>query len=139
MIMYHGAPRKRYGLFILGIFLFLSGGAALYAGSHNFAIRSLGLVAIVASTYLVRISRVHSRAGSSEASGQGVDSKAAGRPGRLLWTASIALLLLAGVSYRYLYNDALHGYHEVLPVYVFAGVGVACVLVWSYLVSRIFR
>lgn len=137
MIISHEAPRKRYGPFILGILLLLSGGAALYAGSHNFAIRSLGLVAIVASTYLVRISRVHSRSGSSVTSGPGVDSKAARRPGRLLWTVSLALLLLAGISYLYLYNDALHGYHDVLPVYVFAGVGLACVLVWSYLVSRI--
>lgn len=132
-------PRKRYGLLILAILLLLSGGGALYAGSHNFAIRSLGLVAIVASAYLVRISRVHNRSGSSAASGQGIDSKAARRPGRLLWTVSVALLLLAGVSYLYLYNDALHGYHEVLPVYMFAGVGLACVLVWSYLVSRIVR
>ena len=132
-------PRKRYGLFILAILLLLSGGAALYVGSHNFAIRSLGLVAIVASAYLVRISRVHSRSGSSVASGEGVDSKATTRPGRLLWTVSIALLLLAGVSYLNLYNDALHGYYEVWPVYVFAVVGVAYVLVWSYLVSRIVR
>lgn len=133
------APRKRYSLFILAILLLLSGGVALYMGSHNLVIRSLGLTAIVASTYLSRISRVHSRSGSSVASGQGADSKATRRPGRLLWTVSIALLLLAVVSYLDLYMDALHGYHEILPVYVFAGVGVACTIGWSYLASRILR
>lgn len=132
-------PKKRYGFLILAVLLLLSGGGAFYAGSHNFAVRSLGLVAIVASAYLARISHAYSRPGASAASGEETNSRSARRPGRLLWTVSAALLLLAGVSYLYLYNDALHGYHEVLPVYVFAGVGLACVLVWSYLVSRIIR
>ena len=48
--------KKKCGPFILVILLLLSGSEALYAGSHNFAICSLGLVAIVASTYLVRLS-----------------------------------------------------------------------------------
>jgi hypothetical protein len=53
-----------------------------------------------------------------------------------MWIIGAALLLLTGVSFFYLYQDALHGYHEALPVYVFAGVGLACALVWSYLVSK---
>jgi len=56
---------------------------------------------------------------------------------RVMWFVGIALLLLTGVSFLYLYNDALHGYHEALPVYLFAAVGLACALVWSYLVSKI--
>jgi hypothetical protein len=139
MTIFQKVPGKRYGLIILAILLLLSGGAALYVGGRNFTIRSLGLVAIVASAYFVRISRVHSRPGLSVPNGQGPDSKADTRPGRVLWTVSIALLVLAGVSYRALYNDALHGYYEAWPVYVFAAVGVVCVLVWSFLVSRIVR
>ena len=54
-----------------------------------------------------------------------------------MWTVGVALLLLAGASFFYLYQDALHGYQEALPVYVFAGVGLACALVWSYLVSKV--
>ncbi|MFZ1974392.1 MAG: hypothetical protein WAU89_16225 [Candidatus Acidiferrales bacterium] len=40
------------------------------------------------------------------------------------------------MSYLYLYHDAIHGYHEALPVYVFAGVGLACTIVWAYLVAK---
>jgi len=35
-------PAKKYGLSILALVLLFSGGAALYVGSHNFAIRSVG-------------------------------------------------------------------------------------------------
>ena len=139
MSMSQGFPRKRYSLFILAILSFLLGGVALYIGSHNFAIRSIGLLAILISTYLVRISRVHSRYGLSVEGGQEANYVAIRRPGRFLWGSSIALLLLAGVSFLYLYHDALHGYQEVLPVYIFAGVGVVCTLVWSYLLLRIFK
>ncbi len=67
------------------------------------------------------------------------DFGAARPPGRLLWVVSIALLVLAVAAFLYLYEDALHGYHDVLPVYVFAGVGVACAVVWSYLVAILVR
>ncbi len=123
---------------MLAILLLLSGGATLYVGSHNFAIRSFGLVAIMASVYLVRASHVHTRSASSVASGQGADSKAAGRPGRLAWLIGVALLLLAGVSYWLMYVDALHGGHTVWPAYMFAGVGLACSVVWGYIAAKIF-
>jgi hypothetical protein len=60
-------------------------------------------------------------------------------PGRLTWSIGVLSLILAGAAFLYLYNDALHGYHELLPVYVFAGTALACTLVWSYLVSRFFQ
>lgn len=69
---------------------------SVYSGdSFSFFWGCGSLVAIVASTYLVRISRVHSRPGVSIASGQW-NAKVTSRPGRLLWIVSIALLLLAG-------------------------------------------
>jgi len=37
-----------------------------------------------------------------------------------------------------LYMDALRGYHETWPVYLFASVGVVCAVVWSYLAARLF-
>lgn len=134
-MMPQDAAPKRYGLFVLAVLLLLAGGAALYVGSHNFALRILGLASIVASTYLVRASHVHGRSHLPAAS----DERSRPRAGSVLWIVSIALLPVAGASYLYLYNDALHGSHEALPVYVFAGVGLACTLVWSYLISRIFR
>ena len=136
--MTQGSPRKRYGLFILAILSLLLGGVAIYIGSHNFRIRSIGLLAILISAYLVRVSRVHSRSDLSAVNKQ-AENIAIRRPGRVLWTISIGLLVLAGVSFLYLYHDALHGYQEVLPVYIFAVVGVVCTLVWSYLLLRIFE
>jgi hypothetical protein len=132
-------PQKRYGLLVLAILLLLLGGAALYAGSHNFMTRSFGLMAVLAGVYLVRLSSVHTRSGLSTASGRGLDFASNPRPGHLAWLIGVALLLLAGLSFFYLYRDALHGYHEALPVYAFAGVTVACAVVWSYLLSRINR
>lgn len=131
------APQKRYGLFSLAILLFLLAGAALFLGSHNFAIRSVGLVGCIVGVYLVRASNVHAPRASAVAAGEGPDSREKKRPGPLMWTVGVALLLLAGASFFYLYQDALHGYQEALPVYVFAGVGLACALVWSYLVSKV--
>jgi hypothetical protein len=55
-----------------------------------------------------------------------------------MWFVGAALLVVWGISFLYLYKDALDGYREALPVYVFAGIGLACALFWSYLSSRIF-
>ena len=127
--------QKKYGLIILACLLFLSGSAALYFGSHNPSIRSLGVLAIIASAYFFRISRRSDTLAGSE---QRV-STATGRPNRWLWIVSFVLLLLAVASLINLYNDALHGGHEVWPVDVFAGVALACAIVWSYLFAIIMR
>jgi hypothetical protein len=134
--MSQGAPQKRYGLFSLAILLLLLGGASLFLGSRTFVIRSLGALACIASVYLIRMSNVRARP-FSVVSGQIAGSTRL--PGRLTWSIGAVSLLLAGASFLYLYNDALHGYQEVLPVYVFAGTALACALVWSYLVSRFFQ
>jgi len=137
LIMSQTAPQKRYGLFSLAIFLLLLGGAFFFLGFGNFVIRSLGLLACIASVSLIRISDVRDRPFSVLGSGQVAGSRRG--PGRLTWSIGVLSLLLAGASFLYLYNDALHGYHELLPVYVFAGTALACTLVWSYLVSRFFQ
>ena len=131
MATYH----KTYGLRIASFLLLLLGGAALYLGHHNPAIGSLAGIAIVASVYLGRISRR-----SDPFAGGGLrDSRATVRPGRWLWIVSLALLLLAAASLINLYSDALHGGHEVWPVDVFAGIALACAIVWSYLFMKIMR
>lgn len=131
MATYH----KTYGLRIASFLLLLLGGAALYLGHHNPAIRSLAVIAIITSVYLVRGSR------RSDPFLEGVqrESRANGRPGRWLWIVSLALLLLAAASLINLYSDALHGGHEVWPVDVFAGIALACAIVWSYLFMIIMR
>jgi Na+/phosphate symporter len=132
-------PRKvRRGLFALAVLLFLAAGAAFFMGGKDFTIRSLGLLTLIASVYLVRASNVRStRSAVVIASSQGTDSEAKKSGGHLMWIIGAALLPIALAAYFYLQQDALHGYHEVLPVYVFAGVAALCVLVWSYLASRV--
>jgi hypothetical protein len=130
--------RKRYGLFVLAMLLVLLGGAGIYAGSHNYPIRLLGLAAIVTSAYLARISNVHDRSDSPEASDRGNDLKTAKGPGRLLWIVSLALVLLLGASFFLLHIDAVNGGHEAWPVDAFAGVVLACAIVWGYLAAKIF-
>lgn len=129
--------RKRYGLFVLAILLLLLGGAGIYVGSHNYPIRALGLVAIMASTYLVRISRVHDRSGLPDVSGSRIDLKIAKGPGRLLWIVSLALVPLLGAAYFLMHIDFVNGGQVAWPVDVFAGVALACAIVWSYLGAKI--
>ena len=130
--------RKRYGLFALAILLLLFGGVGIYLGSHNYPIRVLSLVAIMASAYLVRISHVHERSGLPEASLRGKDLKTAKGPGRPLWIVSLALVPLLGASFFLLRYDAVNGGHEAWPADVFAGVVIACAIVWGYLAAKIF-
>jgi len=137
--MSQNVTRKRYGLFVLAILLLLLGGVGIYVGSHNYPIRALGLVAIMVSAYLVRISHVHDGSDLPEASGQGKDLKTAKGPGRLLWIVSLALVPLLGAAFFLLHIDAVNGGHEAWPADAFAGVGLACAIVWGYLAAKIFR
>ena len=129
--------RKRYGLYALAILLLLVGGVALFVGMNNFGVRCLGLVACIASVYLIRISNVRARPSLPMTGGDANDSEAGEKGTRLMWIIGAALVPVAGASFFYLYQDGLHGYHDTLPVYIFAGVAVICTVVWSYLVSRL--
>lgn len=132
MTVPENVPQKRYGLFILAIFLLLSAGAAFYVESDSLAIRSLAAVALIASVYLVRISHVHARS-TSVASSRRVDFTASERPQPMIWFVGIALFVLAGVSYLLI----LDGGHTAWPVYVFAGIAVACACVWGYIITKL--
>jgi len=129
--------RKRYGLYALAILLLLIGGAALFVGRNNFGVRCLGLVAIIASGYLIRISNVRARPSLPMTSGDAEDSKAGKKGTRLMWIIGAALVPVAGASFFYLYQAGLNGSRDTLPAYIFAGVAVICTVVWSYLVSRL--
>ncbi len=122
--------RKRHGLFVLAIVLLLLGGATFALGSHNFALRTVGLACVGGSVYLVRASQVHEV-------DQRMRTETGKGPGRRMWMVGVVLLLMWGASYFFLYQDAQHGGHDVLPVYVFAGVGLACAVVWSYLLAKL--
>jgi hypothetical protein len=128
---------KRYGLFVLAIVLLSLGGVGIYLGSNNYPIRVLGLISIIASVYLVKLSRVHNGSSLHEARGAGKNYKTEKGPGRLLWIVSLALVPLLGASGFLLRIDAVNGGHEAWPADIFAGVVLACAIVWGYLVAKI--
>lgn len=130
--------RKRYGLFVLAILLLLLGGVGVYLGSNNYLIRLLGLVSMMASLYLVRISRVRNGSSLPEVDGPEKNFKAEKGPGRLLWTVSLALVPLLAASGFFLHTDAVNGGRETWPADMFLGVALACAIVWGYLAAKIF-
>jgi hypothetical protein len=125
---------KTNGKFIAAIFLLTLGGVGLYLGSHNHMFRSLGVLSVVAATYIIRPTTV--RSNSPIAPNGDVTLKAKG-PGPLLWGISLALVPLLGVALLLVQNDAAAGGHEAWPVDVLFGVILVCCIVWALLTTQI--
>jgi hypothetical protein len=133
------SPQKRYSLFGLAVLLLLFAGATFVMASTSFAIHSLGVVAILVSVWLVRVSKVRGRPGNRVAGIEGTKGTTSKRLGVFVWAAGAGSLLAEVASYIYLRNDTLNGYHQVLPVYIFAGVGLACALIWGYIALKLLQ
>ena len=134
-----GVRKKRYWLFLLAVGLLLFAGWLLFWASDSYVIRTIGVLIGMVSVYLVRASNVHTRAApDTEARSIRRKSQATGL-GRAMRVTSLVLIPLLGLSFYFLYRDAMHGYEQVWPVYAFAGVAVACAIVWSYEFSRLFK
>ena len=133
-VLSQGKPQKERIPFIAAIILVLAG-AAILCLTDSFVYRTLAVIAFVASARLVRMS-IQSQSGPFGSQAVGRKSKG---PGRLLWSASIAMVVLAGFSLFFLYKNALYGYHEAWPLKLFAGAAIACALVWSYLAYKLAR
>jgi hypothetical protein len=139
MTMAKDAHRKRYGLFILAIIMLMFGGAILLLYSNNPLIMPFGGLMCVFSAYLVKVSNVHRKADVTVADGNDTGSNVAKPPSLTTWAIGLAVLLALGVSYFYLRKDAIDGYHEILPVYFFAGAIFVCAGVWAYLLAKVMR
>jgi hypothetical protein len=136
--MFKDIYQKRYRA-VLAIVLLLAAGVALLLRWNDFVVRSFGVLACMASAHFFRTSKVKGR--SDEAVKNSIDAShdTTVGPSRLLWFLSGVCALAVVGSLAYLYEDALDGYHEVLPVYVFSGTVVAGTLVWSYLAAKLSR
>lgn len=128
--------KRPFGSLVLATLLLLLGGVAMFVGLHDFPIRVVGLLAIVVSVRLIQRSRIPGRRAVIETPGA-EDGRTAKGPGRALWTVSAVLALLLGASLIVLHLAAMSGGQEAWPVVLFAGVALACTLVWSYLVFKI--
>ena len=114
---------KRYGVYALGIVALVFAGVVLVVGRGNFAIRSVGLAALLLSLHLVRRSNVHAR--------MAPPLYQPNPPGRVMRVIGVALIPALGLSGLLVYEDARHGGHQVWPVYLFAAIVLACAGVWG--------
>lgn len=119
-------------LFALAVILILCAAVFAYFGTNSFLIRSAGLLLLAIGLYLVKISRVDPTRRLRKDKGLN-STTAMRRPTRRMWITGVAMFVVLGVSSFYLYKDALDGYHEVWPLYLFVGVGLVCTVFWSYL------
>jgi len=127
-------PGRRYGLYLLAVVLLLVGGAGIIFGSHNFQIRALGSIAILASVRVVQASR---RPALPEGFRRIGESTPANDSRRSLWIASIALVPCFAASLFLLHIDAVNGAREAWPFYVFGAVGLVSFFVWIRLAIKI--
>lgn len=132
MVTSLSAPRKRYSLFILAIVLLIAGGIAIVISGQSFPVLAFGLIILMAGVGLARASNIHAQAMPTGA-GANPDRR---RVGALGWISGGVSLLLVGFSYYLLHRDALQGYHEVWPVYLFAGAALFCAAAWGYLFAK---
>ena len=136
-ITLQNASNRQRGSFALAVILLVLGGVFIFIGSHDFAIRAVGLAFVLASTYLIQVAKVRSRAGLPQASGEVNNSNVRKAPGSLPWIVSVSLVPVLVCAWCLLQLDAANGGKEAWPVDVFAGVALVCAAVWSLLVVKI--
>jgi len=137
--MKHDPDRlKWYGLFGLATIMIVCAGATFYMWPNNFPIRLIGLLFILVSVYLFKKSIIYRRPRFSTSDTEDTHVKAAKRhPSFLMWVVGVVLIVAWGLSFLYLDKDAIDGYHDVLPVYLFTGIGLTCGLFWAYLIAKL--
>jgi hypothetical protein len=124
---------KKYSRIILQVLLLAFAGATLVFAHNNSALRMAGIVVILASVSLGRFSNRPTGPAdttfqrSAGRTYQRPDPKVNIRPGPLMWALAAASLLLMGVAYLFLRNDAAHAYHQLWPIYFFGGAVLVCV------------
>ena len=123
---------KRAMSLTLQVLLLVFAAACMFYGQNNFAIRSVGLLAIFGSLLLVRNSRrssstvrIHNRPVFSVKPWQ--------------WLVGIALIVALAAAIAWLFYDAATGYTSgTAPIYVFIAAGLFCCLWWGAISMRWF-
>lgn len=133
----HG-PISRKLRILLGVLLLLAGAFIFCRFNSNFLIRSSGMIFVVLSALLLS----SSRAGLSTVEQRGdKDTDLRNRLKKVnptLWSIGGGTFLALMGSFALLYEDAVTGYNQVLPVYVFFIMVLVCTGVWAYIVSKLF-
>ena len=131
--------KKFYTLRVLAAVLLASAAVLFILPPHNFAIRSLCLVAGLISVEIVRRSDALVRRAWGQVGGEWSPVGADNRVGPLAWTVTASLLVACVVCYFLMYLDALHGGKEAWLAYAFAGAVLAFAVTSAYVVAKISR
>lgn len=114
-----------------------------YSWIHfSFVVLTASLSMILIALYFSRRAQDKASEGSPVIRRLGTKADAAGpsvlrRAGLMLWILSAQSVLAVGVAYFLMYRDGLGGYHQVWPVYVFAGAVVVAAGVVGSLVAKL--
>ncbi len=134
---------KFYALRALALALMLCAAAIFVLRPHDFAIRTLALLAIFLGLWIVRRSNVSVRRARGQVipndSFEGSFAKEADRPGALAWTLTAVSLIACCVCAFLLHLDMLHGGQEGWPVYALFVAILALILSVGYVLMTKFR
>ena len=125
---------------MLAWILLICAGVALLVGIgiHDNEIRAVGAVLCVVSASFFKISKNQIPTDLDRTGPETRISATNKRANQLLWIASLESVPLLGTSFHFLYRDAVRGYDQFWPVYLFAGVSVVCASIWGALIAGLF-
>lgn len=127
---------KKFGLIFLGAAVGLIGIVAAILWFNSVLIRSVGILICLCGAYLIAASKKIGREQRIGVIGNGPYSTSViDWPSRSVWIIGAVSLIAAGISFAFMYGDALDGYHKVWPVYAFAVSMVILASVASYIVG----
>ena len=126
-------PKLKRALSLASQALLLAFAAAcIFYGQHNFAIRSVGLLAIFGGLVLVRNSR-------RSIPSIGVPNRPAFSVKPWQWLVGLVLVVALAAALAWLFYDAATGYRSgAAPIYVFIAAGLFCSLWWGTIFMRWF-
>jgi drug/metabolite transporter (DMT)-like permease len=124
-------PKLKRALFLtLQALLLAFAAVCIFYGQHNFAIRSVGLLAIFGGLILVRNSRRSSSAIR-------VHNKPTFSVKPWQWLVGLVLLVALAAALAWLFYDAATGYGSgIAPIYVFIAATLFCSLWWGAIFIR---
>ena len=123
----------------LAVALVAFAGVTFFLWSSSFWLRLPGLLAILATVWLVRLSNAYVRRAQGQVAGERSSANAARRIGWLAWTLAAGALVACGVLYLVMYADALHGGREGWPAYAFAAAVLALAATGGYVIMKLFQ
>ncbi len=129
---------KKNITFSLAIVALIVGIVIFALGYNTFLIRSFGVLFVMLSAQLVRISKGRGQSELQHAD-QNLTHDVRSGPSRTAKALCFASGIAFAISSIFLYKDAADGYTEVWPVYAFAGCGLIFAVLWGYMGAKSFK